>query len=206
MENKKKIIVSDFDGTLTTQDSMMGIIIFHKGKLGLLTALLYVLPWIILMMLKVYDNQKTKERLLYHCFGNMTEEDFRTLCKDFAHNNRHILREPLYSSILAEGNEGTEVYIVTASPEIWVKEFFPKHIHVIGTRMAFRNRRISPHFEGANCYGEEKVKRLCEAIPQLSIHRNRFLISAYGDSHGDDALLAFADEAFRVTANAISRV
>ena len=46
----KKVFFSDFDCTLTTKDSMMSIIIYQRGRLGLVLALLRILPWLILML------------------------------------------------------------------------------------------------------------------------------------------------------------
>ena len=64
----KRCIFCDFDGTLTTTDSMMSIIIYQRGKVGLALALLRILPWLVLMFMGRYSNQRTKEKLLHNCF------------------------------------------------------------------------------------------------------------------------------------------
>lgn len=191
--HKKEIIASDFDGTLTTRDSMMEIIIFQRGKMGLFLALLRIFPWLILMFLHLYSNQKTKEKLLYHCFGRMDEAEFDAFCQRFADAHRHILRTSLYEKLLKAQREGTEVVVVTASPENWVSRLVPE-FKVLGTRMEFSSKGFTGKFLSKNCYGPEKVNRLLAACPELKSHREDYHITAYGDSNGDREMLSFADE------------
>lgn len=190
---KKRYIFSDFDGTLTTKDSMMEIILFQRGKRGLFTALLRILPWIALMLLHLYSNQKTKEKLLFHCFGRMKEEDFDAFCRRFADTNRHILRLNLYAKLLKAKREGAEVVVVTASPEKWVARLVPD-FKVLGTQLQFSEKGMERHFLTKNCYGKEKVRRILSAFPELQTQRKDCHVTAYGDSKGDSAMLSFADE------------
>lgn len=190
---KKRYIFSDFDGTLTTKDSMMEIIVYQRGRSGLIIALLSILPWLMLMFLHLYPNQKTKEKLLKRCFGNMTEGEFDAFCQRFADAHRHILRNDLYQKLLQAKAEGDEVVVVTASPENWVSRLVPD-FKVLGTRMEFDEKGFTGHFFTRNCYGKEKVKRILAAYPELESQRNDCHITAYGDSKGDAAMLAFADE------------
>ena len=185
-------LFSDFDGTLTTRDSMMSIIIYQRGRLGLVLSLLRVLPWLILMFMGRYSNQRTKERLLHNCFGQLTEEEFNVFCQRFADSHRHILRKDLYDKLMEAKKNGDEVVVVTASPENWVSRLVPE-FKVLGTRMEF-NPRFTGRFLTPNCYGQEKVNRILQAYPELKTDRNIYHITAYGDSRGDKEMLAFADE------------
>ena len=185
-------LFSDFDGTLTTKDSMMSIIIYQRGRLGLVLALLRILPWLILMFMGRYSNQRTKERLLHNCFGQMTEEEFNVFCQRFADSHRHILRKDLYDKLMEAKKNGDEVVVVTASPENWVSRLVPE-FKVLGTRMEF-NPRFTGRFLTPNCYGQEKVNRILQAYPELKTDRNRYHVTACGDSRGDKEMLAFADE------------
>ena len=187
-----RILFSDFDGTLTTTDSMMSIIIYQRGKLGLAISLLRIMPWLILMFMGRYSNQRTKERLLHNCFGKMTEEEFNDFCQSFADSHRHILRKSVYDRLIEAKKNGDEVVVVTASPENWVSRLVPE-FKVLGTRMEF-NPRFTGRFLTPNCYGQEKVNRILQAYPELKTDRNIYHITAYGDSRGDKEMLAFADE------------
>ena len=83
--------------------------------------------------------------------------------------------------------------MVTASPENWVSRLAPD-FKVLGTKMQFSKDGFTGHFLTRNCYGKEKVKRILAAYPELESLRNDSHITAYGDSKGDAAMLAFADE------------
>ena len=187
-----RFLFSDFDGTLTTRDSMMSIIIYQRGRLGLVLALLRIMPWLILMFMGRYSNQRTKERLLHNCFGQLTEEEFNVFCQRFADSHRHILRKDLYDKLMEAKKNGDEVVVVSASPENWVSRLVPE-FKVLGTKMEF-NPRFTGRFLTPNCYGQEKVNRILQAYPELKTDRNIYHITAYGDSRGDKEMLAFADE------------
>lgn len=190
----KRYYFSDFDGTLTTTDSMMSIIIHQRGKFGLALAMLRILPWVILMFMGRYSNQRTKERLLHNCFGKMTEEEFNAFCLDFADRHRHILRKSLYDNLMEYQRQGDEVVVVTASPENWVSRLVPE-FKVLGTKMEF-SPRFTGRFLTPNCYGQEKVNRILKAYPELESDRASFHVTAFGDSRGDKEMLEFADEQY----------
>ena len=83
--------------------------------------------------------------------------------------------------------------IVTASPETLVAPF-ARGLGadlLIGTRLAFDEAdRVSGRFDGPNCRGEEKARRLREVFgPDVRLE------AAYGDTSGDTEMLAMADEA-----------
>ena len=193
----RNFFFSDFDGTLTTKDSMMSIIIYQRGRLGLALTLLCVLPWLILMFMGRYSNQRTKERLLHNCFGQMTEEEFNAFCQSFADSHRHILRKELYDKLVEAKANGDEVVVVTASPENWVSRLVPE-FKVLGTKIEF-NPCFSGRFLTPNCYAQEKVNRILAAYPELKIARNSYHVTAFGDSRGDKEMLEFADERITVS-------
>ena len=156
----KKFIFSDFDGTLTTKDSMMSIIIYQRGRLGLVLALLRILPWLILMFMGRYSNQRTKEQLLHHCFGRMTVEEFNDLCQRFADSHRHILRNNLYDKLVDAKANGDEVVVVTASPENWVSRLVPE-FKVLGTKMEFNPCFTGRFHPQLLCTRESKPNTCC---------------------------------------------
>ena len=89
--------------------------------------------------------------------------------------------------------------IVTASPEDVVAPFAGRlgADVLIGTRLKFDDQdRITGEFDGENCRGEEKVRRLRARFgPQLRLK------AAYGDTSGDREMLALAEvQGYRVFA------
>ena len=186
----KKVYAFDFDGTLTTRDSLLAFIRYAKGTTAFCLGFLLHAPWLVLMLLGLYPNWKAKQRVFSYFFRGMPLEAFDALCQAFAKDNRHLLRPLALQTIEKVCSEEAEVVIVSASIDNWVQPFFPD-VKVIGTQVEVINGRLTGRFLTKNCYGQEKVNRLLVFLPD----RHTYKLIAYGDSRGDQELLAFADEA-----------
>lgn len=185
----KEVYAFDFDGTLTTSDSLAGILLFRAGRLRFVTGMLLLAPWIALALLGLYDNGRAKERLFAHFFRGMAIADFDNLCRRYAAASSHILRPEGLKAISKAQADGAEVLVVTASVENWVQPFLPG-VRVVGTQVATDHGVLTGRFATKNCHGEEKVRRLLALCPD----RDSYRLTAFGDSSGDAALLALADE------------
>ena len=64
----KEIAFFDFDGTITTRDSMIEVIRFVKGTGGLLTGLALLSPWLVALKLGLVSRHKAKEKMLAYFF------------------------------------------------------------------------------------------------------------------------------------------
>ena len=191
---KERIIISDFDGTLTRCDTLLGIISFNVGRMGLLMRLLPLSPWLILMRLGLYSNQRAKERLLGSVFRGVSHDSFADMARRFASSCRErIMRGELLAELQRAADSGAEVIVITASPTIWGKPFVPDFT-VVGTEMEFDSTGFTGRFASPNCYGAEKVRRLLGYKPDIATRRQEFHITAYGDSRGDKEMLEYADE------------
>ena len=193
MGEKQKIVIFDFDGTLTTSDTLIAFIRYACGNATFLWGFLLHLPLLVLMMLKLYDNGKCKERVFSHFFHGWTEERFNQTCEAFAVSHRHLLRQQTVNILRQAQQDGTCVLIVTASIDRWVQPFFPD-VEVLGTQVEVTNGLLTGRFHTPNCYGPEKVRRMTAIISDRSCYH----IEAYGDSRGDRELLAWADEGIKV--------
>ncbi len=195
-----KIYAFDFDGTLTTKDTLIELIRFAKGSKGLWGCLLKYSPLLVLMKLHLYSNAKAKEKVFAHCFSGMSVEDFDDICQKFAKEHTQLLRPQGMRKISKAIEEGSKVVIVSASIDRWVKPFFVKtgsgadgcHITVCGTEAEVKEGKLTGRFATANCHGQEKVNRLLQLFP----NRKSYRLIAFGDSHGDAQLLDYADEAY----------
>lgn len=185
----RTVIATDFDGTLTTADTLLRFIRFARGRWSMMAVFALYSPLLILMKLRMYSNEKVKQRIFCHFFRGMHLDEFNALCHAYAESDRRILRPGGMEMIRKAKADGHEVVIVSASIENWVQPFFPD-VRVTGTQIEIRDGLLTGRFRSRNCYGEEKVKRLLEVFPD----RNDYRLIAYGDSGGDKALLAFADE------------
>ena len=96
---------------------------------------------------------------------------------------------------------------MSASIDNWVRPFFDQQgivgLEVIGTEVETHHGLLTGRFSTPNCYGEEKVRRISQALTitkgeakpvVVPFDRTHYYIVAYGDSRGDKQMLAFADE------------
>ena len=190
----KQLFAFDFDGTLTTRDTLIAFIRYACGTPRFLLGFLLHAPLLVLMKLRLYSNGKAKQRLFSWFFRGMPIETFDALCQSFASTHRHLLRPETVRLLQQALSEGSEVLVVSASIDNWVQPFFPS-VTVLGTQIEVIDGRLTGRFLTPNCYGQEKVRRILALHPDRSAYR----LTAYGDSRGDRELLAFADEAHLVS-------
>lgn len=187
----RKIYAFDFDGTLTTKDTLLEFIRFAKGPCRFWLGMLRFVHLLVLMKLGLYPNWKAKQKVFAHFFEGMRLEDFDTLCQEFATSSRHLLRPKGIEAINQAIGDEAEVLIVSASIDNWVQPFFPE-VQVLGTQIEVKDGFLTGNFLTQNCYGQEKVNRIQALYP----NRQDYHLTAYGDSRGDKELLDFADKAY----------
>lgn len=189
----KTIYAFDFDGTLTTRDTLIEFTRYTYGKYWFFRVIMRHLHILILMKLHLYPNGKAKERFFNYLIRGLPVDIFDEICNEFVDGNRHLLRPKGMEAVRQAASSGCPVVIVTASIEQWVAPFFNgiEGVTIIGTKPEIVEDRITGNFASPNCYGKEKVRRLLELYPD----RNSYRLIAYGDSRGDRELLAEADEA-----------
>ena len=192
----RKIYAFDFDGTLTTKDTLLEFIRFAKGSGQMFRGFLLFSPFLLLMKLHLYPNWKAKQQVFSYFFKGMNIDDFNALCTRFAEQNKHLLRPAGKEKVRqAIEEEQATVLIISASIDNWVRPFFDeidKKIQVLGTQIETKGDCLTGRFTTKNCYGQEKVNRLTALYP----HREAYELIAFGDSRGDKELLDFADKGF----------
>lgn len=199
---RHKVYIFDFDGTLTTRDTLLLFIRFVCGRWGFVAVFLRYAPLLVLMKLKLYPNWRIKQKVFAHCFGGMTTETFNDYCCSFARKyGSCVLRPKGFATVRKALDEGATVMIVSASVDNWVRPFFddilttlsnPTAFVVLGTEVEAIDGILTGQFKSRNCYGAEKVRRLSAQLPAP---REDCYIVAFGDSRGDKEMLQYADEA-----------
>lgn len=151
-------------------------------------------PLLVLMKLHLFPNWKAKQLIFAHFFAGMRIEKFDALCRDFAEEYQHLLRPKGVTLVHEALVAGAQVFIVSASIDNWVRPFFKVRgldgVRVLGTQIEVIDGRLTGKFKSNNCYGEEKVHRICEALttttanaygtPSLSFDRTQYEIEAFG--------------------------
>lgn len=189
----RPIVAFDFDGTLTVRDSFTALLQWKAGPARYAGGLARLTPELIRYLVK-RDRGALKAAAAKQFFGPARKPDIESVARRFAESHAQELFRPdaLRTWRLWRGR-GAQLVIVTASPEETVAPF-ARGLGadlLIGTRLHYDDHgRFTGRLDGANCRGEEKVRRLREVFgPDLR------LAAAYGDTSGDHAMLGVADEA-----------
>lgn len=189
------IVVFDFDGTITTKDTLLEFIKFSKGKLQFYIGFLLFSPLLVAMKLKLYPNWKAKERIFTYFYKGVSINEFNEWGVNFSSEIEGIVRAKAREAIKYHLNNKDCVIIISASVENWIKPWAKKMgiDNVIATKIETDEKdMLTGRFLTKNCYGQEKVNRLLEIYPD----RNNHIIIAYGDSRGDKELIEFSDKGF----------
>ena len=141
----KKIVAFDFDGTLTTKDTLIEFIRYACGTGAFVKGFLSYAHLLVLMKLGLYPNWKAKQKVFSYFFEGMKIEEFDGLCQRFAKDNQHLLRPKGIEAIQQALDKGAEVLIVSASIDNWVQPFFAE-VKVLGTQVEVIDGKLSGRF------------------------------------------------------------
>jgi phosphatidylglycerophosphatase C len=189
---KKRLVLFDFDGTITTKDTFLEFIKFYHGSFRFYAGFAFVSPWILLMMLKLYPNYKAKEKVLSWFFRGEPVDAFKEKCARFcAGIVPSLVRSKALTEIRQHQASGAKVMVISASAENWVQPWCEQHnLECLATKLEVADNKITGRINGVNCYGPEKEQRI-RACCDLSEFDE---IIAYGDSSGDLEMLALAQQ------------
>jgi len=180
----------DFDGTITSKDSMIDFIIYSAGYRKFLTGMIQLIPYILMYKLGVIENWKAKEKVIKKFWGGWASSTFEETAAEYSQKKiTLIIREKAIEAINTHKQNGDKVVVVSASCEKWLKPWCDSHnIELIGTIFEISNDTVTGRISGKNCYGAEKVVRIKQKY-RISDYR---IIYAYGDSSGDKEMLNLA--------------
>jgi phosphatidylglycerophosphatase C len=168
----------DFDGTITTKDSMIEYIkVVHNNVFVFLFYNFLFIPFFILYKLKMLKKQFTKEIYLKIHLRSYREEFLRKKSIVFSKK----IKTNFFSKFKSYNNNAKgEKCIVSASLDLWMNDIANElEFKLICTQSNFKNNK----FIGINknCFGNEKVRRINE-----NYNLNEFKeIYIFGDSEGD---------------------
>jgi HAD superfamily hydrolase (TIGR01490 family) len=187
---KKGIAFFDFDGTITTKDTLLEFIKHSKGPLQFYLGFILNSPYLLAYKFKIISNQSAKEKVLQFFFKNTPLAEFDQKCRDFVVNALPSLMRPkALEEIKTLQQQGVPVVIVSASPENWIKPWVDlMQLKLIATRLEVNNNQLTGKIVEYNCHGEEKVRRIKQDY-ELTDYDTIF---AYGDSSGDKPMLGLA--------------
>lgn len=191
----------DLDGTLTDGGSVFRWLCFVAGTArayGAGARLGYPLALGALRSGPTADD--AKERLFEALLAGRDGAEVTARSRSFAldHLDRHG-RPEILARLEWHRRAGHRTVVVSASPQLYV-DVMAERLAVDGavaTRLAVDGRgRLTGRYEGRNCRGEEKARRLEEWLAENVGGDPR--LYAYGNSRGDRRLLERADRPYNV--------
>lgn len=149
----KKIIVYDFDKTLTKNDTLLSFFIFNeKRNFFFFMKLCTYFFLMVFAKVKIISNYKLKDYGVKIFLRNLTQKESN---HKFFYFKDHIKFNFLYNKTdFSKQN----IYIVSASFEEYLRPIFSENIKILASTLTYENNRIKAL--KFNCYGRNKLKRL----------------------------------------------
>lgn len=192
--SKDKIVAAfDFDGTITTKDALLPFLAYATSKRKLYLNLVRLLPALAGFPLGILSRQEAKEHVLTATIGGMPLSLALSFARHFAEEELPLLVKPTaIERFHWHKAQGHTTVLISANLALFLKPWADRagFKHLLATDLeTSKENTITGKLLGANCYGQEKVRRL-EA---LLGPKSGYELYAYGDSPGDKELLAIAD-------------
>jgi phosphatidylglycerophosphatase C len=194
---ERGIAAFDFDGTLTTSDTLVGYLRSAAGTGALVTAVVRSAPLLLVAAVRDGSRDAAKGAVLRHVLAGRSEQWLRELGERYAHAIvTHRIRSGMLERIEWHREREHAVVIVSASPTLYL-DAVGRMLGVdavLATELEVGpDGSLTGEILGSNVRRGEKVRRL-----DAWLAGERAEIWAYGDSTGDRELLTRADHPMRV--------
>lgn len=196
-----RLVLFDFDGTLTRGDSL-GAFLWYAVPFGALLAgcfrLFFRLP-VLLFTGKSSFAESAKASILETFFAGKSRDELHRLGAVFYRDRMSgMLRPSVLELLRGYRDAGDTVALVSASVDVWLRPFCEaERIALICTELGYEQGVFRGQFSTGNCNRAEKARRIREAFDLPRYGK----IIAYGNSAGDAAMVALAQEAWLVEPN-----
>lgn len=208
MKSEQQIVAYfDFDGTLTTKDTLIPFLIFVVGIFRFILNLPRLIPIVLQYWLRIITNEQAKQKTLTLLIKGKKKYRIEHLAKNFALTKLHKYIKPVvYSKLEWHREHGHKIIIVSANLGIYLRYWanFHKLDDVIATELEVDDSGcITGNLLTRNCYGKHKVSRIKTYLTDT----NQFFCYsyAYGNSAGDYELLEYSNEPFWITGDYIQQ-
>lgn len=185
----RPMVFFDFDGTLTTGDTLMPFLKFVAGKPKYYWNLLLVSPALAGYFLKFVRNDIAKQSVFKRYLAGYHIDKLFTLGERFSEEViPSLLRPEGMQQLRWHQQQGHFCVLVSASLDIYLQFWAEKQgfDHLISSELQKTEAGyVTGYLQGNNCFGEEKVTR----INRWAKGNLPAITYAYGDSKGDMPML-----------------
>ena len=191
INKKKKLVLFDFDCTITTEDTFLLFFKFTFGTIKFYTGFALHLPLFLFLKLKMYDAGKLKKSILSFYLKNKKQDEMKIMGDNFVKFllEEGIVKKEFLDKISKYKKEEYEISIVSASPDLWIKPFSESvKIDFICTELEYVENIFSGKLSSENCNHEEKKNRILKRYKLEDFDE----IIVYGDNAGDKYMMELA--------------
>ena len=190
-----EIVVFDFDGTITTDDTFRLFLRYYAGTAKWSLNILLLLPIFIGYILKIIDRNQAKIHVTRRFFKNAPVAKLNARAAEFAKEVIPGLIRPLAQECLDSKKDKPEsLYICSASIAPYLRAWGESQNinNILATELEESGDLYTGEIKGWNIWGEGKVRRI---LAEFAPHPVK-IIEAYGDSRGDREMLHAADASY----------
>jgi len=186
-----RLVLFDFDGTLTTRDTIRPFASFlceACGRPGITRAAVDLS--LLLLKLRLTSNHAFKQQLLKLLVQGEPARRVEELVVQFHTTHlESILNRPVVDSLLGHCAAGDDVYLVSSNFDFFLEPLQKRWSlkGILATQTEVRDGRFTGRVLGPACDGREKLTRVIASFGERSARE----AVAYGDSRGDSFLLDF---------------
>jgi phosphatidylglycerophosphatase C len=200
--SRRVIAAFDFDGTMTRRDTLVPFLVTVAGRRSVTAALAAEAPRLAYAAAGRGDRDEAKIHVLRRLLAGRRHTDVtaagRTFGVDLA---RNAISTEARDRLAWHRRAGHEIVIVSASLDVYLREVADQLGvgHVLCTTLEVDDDGLcTGMLRGRNCRGAEKVARL-----RTLLDGNDVELWAYGNSGGDEEMLALAEHPVRVRRGSI---
>jgi HAD superfamily hydrolase (TIGR01490 family) len=191
----RRLALFDFDGTITTRDTMFAFVRHVRGPVRTALGLLWLSPMLVAHRLGFVGSERAKVLFLRHFLGGAGRDALAAHARTFVAQMEAWIRPGARARLEWHRAEGHDVVLVSASLDLWLAPWAEHHrLRLLCTEVRWDADAFTGALATPNCNGPAKADRVRGAI-DLDAYE---YVYGYGDSAGDVEMLALADEvAFR---------
>ncbi len=197
IKNNDKIVVFDFDKTLTNIDTTLLLTRFILKNIGSLYKFPFVLSIFIAFRLRLVSDQFFKEKLCQILVKNRSVYTINKIVKQFYDSYAEILfNSKMTNLLLGYSKEGFKVYIVSSNFNFLIEPLLDMYPidGILSTIAESDSFLYTGNLKGSVCNGNEKLLRVSDILTKST----KILLIGYGDSVGDYPLLKACDIAYLI--------
>lgn len=184
----------DFDGTITTCETMPGFVEESISAHRLRLAQVVLTPVVLAHRCGIASSRFLRNAFVQACFRGASASHLTSVGEAYARDHiPRVLREEAVLRIAWHMESGHTVAVVSGALDYylapWCKE---AGLELICSSLEERDGILTGRYQGEQCLRREKARRV-----RARYNMNQYEdIYAYGDSHEDNDLLALANKRF----------